>query len=45
MPENPKSKKQLRFIHAEARKGAPWAKKTVGEWHGKSFKSLPMRKK
>jgi hypothetical protein len=41
MPEQPASTAQLRFVHAEANRGTPWAQKTVKEWHGKSFGDLP----
>ena len=31
----------MRFVHAEANRGSPWAEKTVKEWHGKTFGDLP----
>jgi hypothetical protein len=41
MPAEPASSAQLRFVHAEANRGTPWAQKTVKEWHGKTFGDLP----
>jgi hypothetical protein len=41
MPTRPASSAQLRFVHAAANRGEGWAKKTVGEWHGKTFGKLP----
>jgi hypothetical protein len=43
MPAQPASRAQLRFVHAEANRGTPWAQKTVGEWHGHTFGALPKR--
>ena len=43
MPIRPSSVKQLRFIHARANAGEPWAKKTVKEYKGKTFGHLPLR--
>jgi hypothetical protein len=45
MPAQPESVAQLRFVHAEANRGAPWAEKTVGEWHGQHFGALPKKVK
>ena len=45
MPKRPESVAQLRFVHAAANRGEPWAKKTVGEWHGQHFGNLPRRVK
>lgn len=44
MPEKPASVAQLGYVHAEANRGAPWAERTVSEWHGKTFGSLPAKK-
>lgn len=43
MPTRPSSIAQLRFVHARANAGEPWAKKTVKEYHGKTFGKLPKR--
>lgn len=43
MPTRPASTAQLGFVHAEAKRGTPWAQQTVGEWHGKTFGDLPKR--
>lgn len=45
MPSQPRSTAQLRFVHAEANRGAPWAKKTVTEWSGQHFGKLPAHHK
>lgn len=43
MPTRPSSLAQLGFIHAKASEGAPWAKKAVKEYRGKTFGKLPRR--
>jgi hypothetical protein len=43
MPVRPSSLKQLAFVHVKAKQGAAWAKRTVREYHGKTFGKLPLR--
>lgn len=43
MPARPASLAQLGFVHAAAKRGEPWAQKTVHEYKGKKFGNLPRR--